>query len=113
MNKHTPAPWKIDTLQGDYLYIVSEQGKKWDNPVICQLYDDVTTEDSVTMSPWYKSFENAAANARLIKASPKLLDALQAALMQLEHTNQHTPIKDMQHTKDTIRAAIAKATGAE
>lgn len=75
---HTPDPWALDKVQSDCLYIVAEQGKQWNNPTICAFYEDVTPEDSVTIGPWLKPFDNAEANARLILASPNLLKACEA-----------------------------------
>lgn len=70
--------WKIDNNYGEFLYIVEDQGKRCDNPVVCQLYEDVTPEDSVTIGNWYESFPGAEANARLIAAAPDLLEALES-----------------------------------
>lgn len=66
--KHTPGLWIIEYQEGDKPYIVADQGKRWNNPVICDLYSDVTTEDSVTIWPWLEAHENAEANARRIVA---------------------------------------------
>ena len=76
MNTYTAGPWKIEHEQGDNPYIVADHGKKWDNPVICCLYEDVTPEDSVTLGPWLKANDNAAGNSQLIAAAPDLLEAL-------------------------------------
>jgi len=105
--KHTPGPWKIDTHH-DAPYIEDINGD-----AICTLYEDTEPEDSVTIWGWIEPFKNAENNARLIAAAPELLQALKAALAQLEHTNQHTPIGDMEHTKNTLRDAIAKVIPAE
>lgn len=105
MMKATPGPWKIEHHQGNR-YIVAEQGKRWDNPVICQLYEDVTPEDSVTIGDWLKEFENAEANAALIIAAPELLDALFWYAYPGETENK----PDSETLRANARAAIAKAT---
>jgi hypothetical protein len=77
--KHSPAPWLIEYEQGDMPYITADQGNpkaRWNNPVICALYEDVTPEDSVTIGPWLKAYPNAEANARLLVKAPQLLAEL-------------------------------------
>lgn len=76
--KHTPGPWIVDNVSEKNLYVLADQGKNWNNPTVCALYEDVTPEDSVTLGPWLKSFDNAEANARLIASAPDLLAACQA-----------------------------------
>lgn len=99
--QHTPGPWAVGYQEGDKPYIVAEQGKQWRNPVICDLYADVTPEDSVTMGLWLEAYDNAEANARLIAAAPDLLEALKGLAM--------FPLGTFQ--VQAARAAIAKATG--
>ena len=65
MSKHTPGPWAV-YHDGNYPYIIAEQGRRWNNPTVCALYDDVTPESSVTIGPWLTAYPNAEANARLI-----------------------------------------------
>ena len=82
--QHTRGPWTICLLQGKYPYIVADHGKKWDNPTICDLFQDVTPEDSVTMMDWFQKHPNAEANAILIAAAPDLLQELKSAKETME-----------------------------
>lgn len=81
--KHTLGPWYIDKDQG-CPFIRADQGKRWDNPVICHLYEDVTPEGSVTIGAWLKPFENAIENAQLIAQAPIMYERIREALAQLE-----------------------------
>lgn len=74
MTKHTQGTWVVEFQSGNNPYIIADQGKKWNNPVICDLYSDVTPDDSVTVGPWLEVYENALANAHLIAAAPDLLE---------------------------------------
>lgn len=113
---HTPAPWTIQSDNGGdgCYYIVADQGKQWNNPTICRLYDDVTPEDSVTIGAWLEPQANAEANARLIAAAPELLAALGFYMSQFgQALEAHgIPFGPEQIAADTqARAAIAKAYG--
>lgn len=104
---HTPGPWAIHTHEGAP-YIVAEHGKGWKNPTICNLYDDVTPEDSVTIGAWIEAHDNAVSNARLIAAAPDLL----AVLQELEESAAYWSEYDVPlGLVDRMRSAIAKATG--
>ena len=61
MSKHTSGPWAPRDLDSPAPYIVADQGKHWSNPVICNMYDDVTPGDSVTIGPWLEPHTNAVA----------------------------------------------------
>lgn len=110
--KHTAGPWRVELYEGEHPYIISEQGKRWDNPVVCNLYDDVTPNDSVTMGAWYESCDNAKANARLIAAAPELLEALEGVYRIIEAFGYTTALGKTQKARmDAARSAIAKAKG--
>lgn len=100
--QHTPGPWAVRDIDRSAPYVVADQGKAWDNPVICNMYDDVTPDDSVTIGSWLEPLANAAANARLIAAAPDLLEAVQGLL---------ACAYDIERNDETI-AAVKKAMGA-
>ena len=102
MSQYTLGPWTVCYQEGDKPYIVADQGKKWNNPVVCNLYDDVTPEDSVTIGPWLEAHDNAAANARLIAAAPELLAIVQRFIERDPRTTQ---------LSEDAKAIVAKATG--
>ena len=111
---HTPGPWVVNYKPDDEPYIIAEQGKAWDNPVICSLYEDVTPEDSITFSPWLKAYPNAEANARLIAAAPDMLAALEGAWKEMSGWSWTGDARGKGPYDDhlaRIRAAITKAKG--
>jgi hypothetical protein len=105
MAKHTPGPWAVNHRDSEMPYIVADQGKAWDNPIICNLYEDVTPEDSVTIGLWLEAHLNAQANARLIHAAPDMLAALESA-----YTSLFAAIGPAHPITCQVAAAIAKAT---
>ena len=112
MSEHTPGPWVVEVAQGKYPYVVADQGKGWDNPLVCSLYEDVTPEDSVTIGAWLQANPNAAPNARLIAAAPDLLAALKTLLDAA--SVGHYPFDETKGWKhpalQAARSAITKAT---
>lgn len=76
----TRGNWKVEFVEGDKPYVVADQGVGWANPVICDLYEDVTPEDSVTMGAWLKALPNAHGNARLIAEAPAMLEIIEEFL---------------------------------
>lgn len=87
-HKHTPGPWVIQ--KADDAYCIASVG----NLVIMPTAGKVKHDNSET-------------DARLIAASPDLLEALERLLEVVE---QHdTPLSDPERI--AARAAIAKATG--
>lgn len=107
--KHTPGPWRIED-KDTFPYIEADQGKKWNNPTICHLYQDVTPFDSVTCGAWLKAFDNATANARLIAAAPDLLNALERIVKELGASGYKGDTEEPSCIH-TARAVIAKARG--
>jgi len=85
MSEHTPGPW-------DWSYFYEG------SPIGVYQTDPVATVALVKVGP------NAQANARLIAAAPKLLDALKDLCEEVEECELGNPI-----TLRAARAAIAKA----
>ena len=85
-SKYTPGPWTIEPYD------------KFDKQIFIVEPRAVVDNDDV-------DHEEAAANARLIRACPDLLEALQE-IVKLAAEKAHGPISAR------ARAAIAKATGA-
>ena len=106
---HTPGPWVVNYKPDDEPYIIAEQGKAWDNPVICSLYEDVTPEDSITFSRWLKAYPNAEANARLIAEAPALLEVAENLLKIAEDWPMSAAYR--KQITDEARAAITKVKG--
>jgi hypothetical protein len=91
--KHTPGPWHLNFKPGPIVY--SEQGEQ-----VANLFE-----------PLIDAKENRA-NARLIAASPELLDALLSIVgsgfpVEDEYGYEHWAISEEQ--RSIARAAIAKA----
>ena len=91
---HTPGPWRRSSLAP--LYIISKDEA---NP-ICSIGEYRSNGDIDSV------FENAEANARLIAASPKLLEACKAAYLRL--LQQKSVVEDVD-LLNSLETAIAKA----
>ena len=99
--KHTPGPWKVEYgHRSNYPHqIVSTTIK--DRMGRSQI---ITTWGAIAI----KSSDEGQANARLIASAPDLMDAIEQALDDMRGDGLFV----CQATKDQLRAAIAKATGA-
>lgn len=67
----TPGPRRV--IDGDshpYVTVAlpENEGHRWDDPIICALYEDVTPDDYVGFGKCLQSFPNARAHAALIAA---------------------------------------------
>lgn len=78
----TPGPWCVlDANTAPYITarLPENEGHRWDDPTICNLYEDVTPCDSVTFGPWLEAMPNAQANGSFITAcDPDTIAALLA-----------------------------------
>lgn len=90
MNKHTPGPWKAGEM-GDRFIVFVDDG----------------TNTSTTIADEIKDEEDA----RLIAASPELLDALVGLLNMPEFDGTPEASLLRRDSKRAARAAIAKAEG--
>jgi hypothetical protein len=102
MVEHTPGPWIVGYAASGKPYIVADHGKRWNNPTICHLYEDVTPEGSVTIEPWLEAFDNAEANARVVAAAPEMLAILEKYVTVLESDDKEALTKLLQETRDVI-----------
>ncbi|WP_026610686.1 ead/Ea22-like family protein [Methylocaldum szegediense] len=77
-----PTPGSRRVIDGDsYPYVTvalpENEGRRWDDPIICTLYEDVTPDDYVGFGERLQTFPNARANAALIAAcDPDTIRAL-------------------------------------
>jgi len=94
--KHTPGPW--EWVPGKRSFQGSIE------PDICDFGDDTTYYPTEGAPP-------NLANARLIAASPCLLEALERCLNFIENTESE--MGDTLECGEQARAAIAKAKGEE
>jgi hypothetical protein len=78
----TPGPRRASGYDSHPYVTVAlpeNEGHRWDDPIICTLYEDVTPDDYVGFGERLQSFPNARANAALIAAcDPDTIRALLA-----------------------------------
>lgn len=114
----TPGPRRV--IDGDsYPYVTvalpENEGRRWNDPIICTLYEDVTPDDYIGFGECLQTFPNARANAALIAAcDPDTIrallderDALQEALEMIAKMVE-TDGFVWDYAMDVARAALAK-----
>lgn len=108
--KHTQGPWR-----SNYPQITTQEGMALTVAVVLSREDNNPRADSAA-----KTKTEAEANAHLIAAAPDLLAALKLALPCVEYAEIETASKGQNEAHDKclsalewIRAAIAKAEGAQ
>tara|TARA_Y100000310_G_scaffold172004_1_gene172133 strand:+ start:620 stop:943 length:324 start_codon:yes stop_codon:yes gene_type:complete len=106
MDKHTPGPWSIkEVLEGIFLngYYWAMQGRR--------LSEEKNQWKHYVQNTAYINYE---ANARLMAASPMLLEALEEVVNDIENYcddwNSGSPT-DVTVVLPKLRAAIAEAKG--
>lgn len=88
-NKHTDGDWKV--IQDE------------NYPTLHQIWNDVNSDDIPTYIARTCYAPRSEANAKLIAAAPKMLEALQ----NLENDNNSIPYHAWKMVKDAIRAAVS------
>jgi hypothetical protein len=91
--KHTPGPWRID---GSGAIAGIRPGDSGLPLAVSQVFKPIHYGDN-------RDSQIQFANARLIAAAPRMLEALRTALATLERYER------TQETRDVIHAAIAEA----
>ena len=100
MIQHTPEPWEINAV--DHCLIRGCRGLIHSNIARC----------IVVPAHGQERYDIAEANARLIVASPKMLEALKTALGYVGGSGEHMKHSASHSVAVEIEAAIAKAEGA-
>jgi hypothetical protein len=99
MNQHTPGPWHVQKYSKDKLFVNAEYAQ-----VAHVLHTE--TRGLVT------TIEQRTANARLIAAAPKLLEACEQAVQFVaKYTADHESVIG-QRMVDKMVSAIEQAKGA-
>ena len=98
MSQHTAGPWTYQLAQNYDGFSIMSQHRL---PTLAGIFN----------SPDLRGEDETEANARLIAASPELLDALQDIVEQAEKTSMMLPADLSDSIRVFGKAAIAKATG--
>ena len=111
--QHTPGPWFVGCTCQTHIQIVTCNESDEPNALIATI--DETSHNPLAIT------DEVKANARLISASPELLEACEAMLRAFEnYSNEFNPSGRVKRVCDwgklnddmmLARAAIAKATG--
>lgn len=100
MSKHTPGPWWVE---------IDDETASWAEQwprIVSENYEVVGTEGL------YGDFETDCANARLIAASPELLDVVQGFRRKLStYVSVYPGDKELRQLLVECDAVILKATG--
>lgn len=97
---HSPAPWSVDPADRSPARLLDSKGE-------CLAHVYLTEERTRRRTPAH------VANAHVIAAAPALLEACRRALFILESPAFPASLTNGGGALDVIRAAIAKAEGAE
>lgn len=103
---HTPGPWNAVKWE----YPTRETGRKVEHVVVSPALLVATLnhgDEGDDVVDFVQTYEEGAANARLIAAAPDLLAALEACASRWDKDDE----EDAPGLGEQIRAAIAKARG--
>jgi hypothetical protein len=102
MSKHTPGPWTFKPA-GRFVDINGVPTTRPECFVIDKIHTHVRTAGNV---------DRATANVRLIAAAPELLDAAQILMDYADSADESQyGALGSKFVRDTLRAALVKATG--
>ena len=107
----TPGPRRV--IDGNsYPYVTvampENEGHRWDDPIVCALYEDVTPDDYVGFGARLQAFPNARANAHLIAACDpdtirELLEERDALAAEVERL--HEALRELE---DELRREVER-----
>lgn len=95
MSKHTPGEWKTDGTE-----VFVETGNPYNDGIIAD-------------TGWCRDYSEGLANARLIAAAPKLLEALKMAMPCVQELLQEFCEPEYQVILKQVEEAIAEAEGTD
>jgi hypothetical protein len=101
--KHTPGPWRVHVEPGS--------GPSWSSDSVFVCGAGSWPEEQISRVNVQDGLGEREANARLIAASPDLLEALES-IFALGSDGEHSGDRHAR-CRDIARAAIAKATGSD
>jgi hypothetical protein len=110
MSKHTPGPWHVPT--GPFVTGLTVETRADEVTIPCPGSGGAMSHTTTVCNLDWHGTAEWEANARLIAASPDMLDALQEARVQVAILQERLGIEDTgSGTLSIIDAAIAKAEG--
>lgn len=123
-NGPTPGPRRV--IDGDsYPYVTvalpENEGRRWDDPVVCALYEDATPDDYIGFGKRLQTYPNARTNAAFIAAcDPDTVrallderDALAAEVERLRTSAVSWSLEASKYAKKLDKAREREARQAE
>lgn len=108
--QHTPGPWQVGARYGNNKIEIADASY---DKLICTVWTHQFQGSMFEPDRQFQPLPYGAANARLIAASPEMLDALKELVGAVEKFIHPQPDKPHSAWAKLVRAraAIAKATG--
>lgn len=97
MSKHTPGPWV--TAKGSHRFFIQTEAGASPKEAIAEIWSS------------YNSKEESAANAKLIAASPKMLEALESVFLRCTFEHVVDWREERRVIGEIIGQAIVEARG--